>query len=98
MKSKSQKIHFALLVSAVALTNCANPRMMQVPPAPVVEIIPVNNNAGYLWIPGRYRYQRGAYVWHQGGYQHLPRGRSSWVQGKHELVRGRYRYRNGYWQ
>lgn len=65
MKSKSQKIHFALLVSAVALTNCANPRMMQVPPAPVVEIIPVNNNAGYLWIPGRYRYQRGAYVWHQ---------------------------------
>gem|GEM_PF-2116161 len=98
MKFTSLKIFIGCLICTVALTNCARPTMMQMTPAPVVENISVNNNTGYSWVLGAYHYQSGVYFWNRGSYEQLPKGRSSSIQGRHELVRGRYRDRNGYRQ
>jgi hypothetical protein len=52
------------------------------PPDPVVEVVSVAPDAGYVWIPGHYRYDRGTYLWVGGRWDYPPRGRTVWVTGR----------------
>ena len=51
------------------------------PPPLRREVIVASPGPGYIWVPGYYRYDRGAYVWVGGRYERPPRGRARWVPG-----------------
>jgi len=84
--------------ACLVVFSCASPRMQQAPPTPLVEVVTVNNNNAFLWVPGEYRFRQGVYVWRPGGYRPIPHGKIGWVEGRHAPVGGRYRYHRGYWR
>src|SRR5262245_21780281 len=87
------------LCSLFAFTSCAthshyrSPRRYETrrvvyvdvaPPEPVVEVVSSAPGAGYVWIPGYYRYDRGTYLWVGGRWEFPPSGRRVWMTGRWE--------------
>jgi WXXGXW repeat (2 copies) len=65
------------------------------PPAPIVETAPASPGAGYVWVPGYYRWNGSRYVWVHG---HYVRHAGHWCTGKwhHNAARGWW-YAQGHW-
>jgi hypothetical protein len=55
------------------------------PPAPIVETVPAQPGAGYVWVGGYYRWDGARYVWVHGHY--VAHG-GAWVPGHWEHVTG----------
>jgi hypothetical protein len=95
----------ALMMSAtIAVSSaCASPRgrvyVRVAPPGPLVETRVVAPGPGYLWLPGFYRWNGGAYAWVPGRWERAPRPRAVWVPGRwvRERRRGWY-FVDGHWR
>jgi len=78
----------ALLALSLGQAACASaaPRgrvyLRVGPPAPVVERRLVSPGPGFVWIPGFYRVERGAYLWVPGRWDPPPRARAVWVPAR----------------
>jgi|SRR5579862_2989231 len=90
----------ATAVLAGALVAAALPAAAQVyvqvaPPAPIVETAPVSPGAGYVWVPGHYRWDGSRYVWVKG---HYANHAGHWCPGgwHHNAARGWW-YVEGHW-
>lgn len=68
------------------------------PPAPRREIVPIAPGPRYVWVPGRWHRARAGWTWTEGRYI-LPPGRHRvWVPGQwHHGRRGWY-YVEGHWR
>ena len=95
----------ALFAACVALTaSCATaaPRgriyMRVGPPAPIVETRIVSPGPGFVWVPGFYRRERGAYVWVPGRWDRPPRARAVWVPARWVHDRRGWYVVEGHWR
>jgi len=68
------------------------------PPAPVVERRLVSPGPGFVWIPGFYRVERGAYLWVPGRWDRPPRARAVWVPARWVHDRGGWYVVEGHWR
>jgi len=77
------------------------------PPRPVVEAVPreapppprperFTARAGFVWIPGRWQWNRGRYDWVAGHYER-ERANKRWREGRWELQNGAYVWIEGDW-
>ena len=82
-------------------------------PAPIVEVIPAAPGAGYAWVPGHWKWHRGAWFWVKG--HHIrgtvtampapivevvparPSPAHVWVKGHHVWEGGRWAWTPGVW-
>lgn len=69
------------------------------PPPPMVEARMVPPGPGFVWVPGFYSWNGGAYIWVSGRWERPPRPRAVWVPG-HWDQHGRrgWRYVEGRWR
>ena len=68
------------------------------PPAPIVERGIVAPGAGYVWMPGFYRWERGAYLWVPGRWERPPRARAVWVPARWVHDRRGWFLVEGHWR
>jgi hypothetical protein len=91
-----------VLGGALSIAGCASGHgyvyVRSAPPEPVVEVVTVSPSAGYVWIPGYYRWDDGRYYWVRGRWEHAPRGRVVWVPGRWAHNRHGWYWVNGRWR
>jgi WXXGXW repeat (2 copies) len=69
------------------------------PPPPIVEVRAVAPGAGFVWVPGYYRWDGGSYLWMRGRWERPPRPGARWEPGRWERHGNRgWRYRDGRWR
>lgn len=68
------------------------------PPPLRAEVVGVSPGPGYVWVPGYYSYERGAYVWVGGRYMRAPRARARWVPAHWERNRRGWYFVEGHWR
>jgi hypothetical protein len=89
---------------ALLLIGCAHPPppgrvyTMRRPPAVRAEVIPVAPAAGYVWINGFWRWERGDYVWVPGRWARPASGHRTFVAGHWRHDRRGWYYVEGYWR
>jgi hypothetical protein len=94
----------ALLVCGTIAVSaaCATPRgrvyVRVGPPAPIVDTRVVAPGAGYLWLPGFYRWNGAAYAWVPGRWERAPRPRAAWVPGRWVRERRGWYFVEGHWR
>jgi hypothetical protein len=97
----------AMFVASIAVTAAcgvyfrAHPGVMYVrlaPPAPYGETMIASPGHGYVWVPGRWEWDTGSYVWIGGAWMLPPPGYGVWEPGRwqHDYhgwfwIRGRWR-------
>ncbi len=85
---------------ALASTACAPPLLYVRlrPPIPIFETRILAPGPDYVWIPGFYRWDGGAYLWVAGRWERPPAHYHTWVPGRWERNRrGWYRV-EGHWR
>jgi hypothetical protein len=91
-----------LASSVVALSACyATSGGLYVetgPPAPIVEAVVVSPGPEFVWVPGYYRWDGGAYLWMAGRWERPPHGQRRWVPGSWDHSKRGWRYREGRWR
>ena len=87
-----------IIVGAQVLVACSGYIVATGPPVPPDEVIVVAPSPRYVWVPGYYAYNSGAYVWIQGSYQLPPRGRSGYTQGEWMKTPKGYKRGKGHWK
>jgi hypothetical protein len=68
------------------------------PPAVIVERPGPPLHAGWVWVPGYYRWNGRRYVWVSGYWAKPPRPRAIWVPGRWVPRGGGYVWVAGYWR
>ncbi len=68
------------------------------PPPVRAEVVGVAPGAGYVWVPGYYRYDGGSYVWVGGRWDRPPRRNARWERGHWERDRRGWYYVEGHWR
>lgn len=68
------------------------------PPAVVVERPGPPLHAGWVWVPGYYRWNGRRYVWVSGYWANPPRPRAVWIPGRWVPRSGGYVWIAGYWR
>jgi hypothetical protein len=68
------------------------------PPPVIVERPGPALHAGWVWVPGYYRWNGRRYVWVGGYWTKPPRPRAIWVPGRWVPRGGGYVWVNGYWR
>lgn len=70
----------------------------QVPPAPIVEVLPVCPGPEFVWIPG-YWYWNNNWLWVRGCWVNRPWPNAMWLHGQwiNHPYRGGHIWNNGYW-
>jgi hypothetical protein len=68
------------------------------PPAVIVERPGPPLHAGWVWVPGYYRWNGRRYVWVGGYWAKPPRPRAVWVPGRWVPRGGGYVWVAGYWR
>jgi hypothetical protein len=67
------------------------------PPRPRIELRPPAPGADHAWMPGRWTWLDGAYVWETGEWVERPAPRSTWVPGVWRRQRSGWLWLPGYW-
>lgn len=68
------------------------------PPPVIVERPGPPRHAGWVWIPGYYRWSGRRYVWVNGYWARPPRPHAVWIPGRWLARRGGYVWIAGYWR
>ncbi len=93
-----------ILVAVCGLTLAAGIANAQVvihagpPPAVIVERPGPPLHAGWVWVPGYYRWSGARYIWVPGRWVNPPRRGVVWVPGRWVPRSGGYVYVAGYWR
>ena len=93
-----------LFVAICGVTLCIGAANAQVvvrvgPPPPVIVERPGRAlHAGWVWIPGYYRWNGRRYIWVPGRWAAPPRPRAIWIPGRWVPRGGGWVYINGYWR
>jgi hypothetical protein len=85
IKSLSTVTILALIFAIASPLAAARVWVQVAPPAAVVETIPANPGAGYVWVGGYWTWNGAKYVWVPGGYV---RHAGAWVAGHWRHVPG----------
>jgi hypothetical protein len=93
---------FAILLTAITACASAAPRgrvyVRVAPPAPIVETRVVSPGPGVVWVPGFYRWERGAYAWVPGRWERPPRAAAVWVPARWVHNRRGWFVVDGHWR
>jgi len=93
---------FLIALCAIALSVCtANAQVIihtGPPPAVIVERPGPPLHAGWVWVPGYYRWYSGRYVWVRGHWVNPPRRGAVWIPGRWVPRSGGYIYIAGSWR
>ena len=93
-----------LVLAICSLALASDPTSAQViihagPPPPVIVERPGPPlHAGWVWIPGYYRWNGRRYVWVNGYWGRPPRPRAVWIPGRWVPRGGGYVWIAGYWR
>ncbi len=99
MKSLTLAIMLAGSIAATACVGASGRVYIRTGPPPVrAEVVAVSPGPGYVWVPGYYAYERGAYVWVAGRYMRPPRARARWVPGHWQRDRRGWYFVEGHWR
>lgn len=84
-------------VSAQVSVNINVPGLITVaPPAPRYEVVPAPR-AGFVWVPGHWQWNHGAYAW-RGGYWEQGRPDYAYAPGRWVQVNGGWRWVEPNWK
>lgn len=67
------------------------------PPPDRVEVIGVAPTAGYVWVPGHWRWRGNDFDWTPGHWVPVERGYRHWVPGHWTQRHNRWYWVDGYW-
>jgi YXWGXW repeat-containing protein len=103
MKHFNHALLGSLLFAAATASACvASPRgrlyVRVGPPTPIVEARIVAPGAGYVWVPGFYRWDGRDYLWVAGHYELPPRTRARFVEGHWAHDRQGWYFVEGHWK
>ena len=73
-------------------------RVRVVPPAPMVETVPVAPSPRHIWVPGYHRWEANRHVWVPGTYRVPAPGYRRWEPHRWEQRGGYYHFRAGGWR
>ena len=68
------------------------------PPRPLVEVAGATPGAGWVWIPGRYQWHPNGYLWENGHWDRIPRGKHRWERGHWAHSRRGWYWVEGRWK
>jgi hypothetical protein len=68
------------------------------PPGPRAEVQPPAPAPGYAWVPGHWRWERGAYVWRAGHWTRPPSSGAVWVPAQWVKHGGAWYFKDGHWK
>jgi hypothetical protein len=99
MRSLAAAVIFAASIFAAACVGASGRVYVRTGPPPLrAEVVSVSPGAGYVWVPGYYRYDGGGYVWVGGRWDRPPRGRGRWVPAHWERDRRGWYFVEGHWR
>ena len=52
----------------------------------------------WVWVPGHYRWQAGGYLWDDGHWDRVPRGKKHWERGHWRHDRRGWYWQDGRWR
>ncbi len=96
-----KRIWLALILGAISTVGCGVgvSYYAPAPPPPVrVEAFGTAPGLGYVWTPGYWGWNNGAYAWVPGVWVRPPHPRAVWVNGYWEHRGGRYAFHKGHWR
>jgi WXXGXW repeat (2 copies) len=88
----------ALVIGAANTANAQVVVRIGPPPAAVVERPGPPLHAGWVWIPGYYRWDGHRYIWRPGYWARPPRPHAVWVPGRWVPRGGGWVWVRGYWR
>ncbi|MBA2626616.1 MAG: YXWGXW repeat-containing protein [Gemmatimonadales bacterium] len=72
--------------------------VVDAPPRARVEVRGARPEAGWVWIPGHYRWDGTSYFWDRGHWDQVPRGMKKWQPGRWYHGRQGWFWVEGHWR
>lgn len=98
------KLTAAAFFAAATLSACvSSPRRGVVyvrtrPPTEIAEVRGPAPGPGHVWVRGYHAWRGGDYVWVPGHWDHVPRPRAVWVDGRWKQDRDGWYWVDGHWK